>query len=291
MDISKLFGFSNSLSWCLLEGAGENVDLQVVLSSDVTKGPRDPGMHPLTQQDALEEVLHGSEAYRSNSNRHLVECTTSRERDVKSRLRLPWLRRYPVPPGCTETDDEETRRAELLVIYQAFVLELHKGVQMTQMTPNQEYSLIHLQILEDLQTLQVDQGSGCIIEFPLRAVSKVYRIVKCEDRWLSAGGNGSTPMPPLPLTQNEHIVVVEFMKRKLAFVFGSITEAANFLTCMELLVYRAQECADEASSWKSSKPKEISPMFSRYPGKAGVLPADTSNTIAKTVIDPLKPPL
>lgn len=53
----------------------------------------------------------------------------------------------------------------------------------------EEYSDIHCQISEDLQTLKnlghlvsalclrIDQGSGCIIEFQLTAVSKVCLIL------------------------------------------------------------------------------------------------------------------
>merc|ERR1719229_2160907 len=100
---------------------------------------------------------------------------------------------------------------------------------MTQLTSNQDYSDIHCQVLEDLQTLKVDQGSGSIIEFPLSAVSKVYRIVKNDDKWYSAGSlTGPTPVPPLPLANAEHIVVVEFMRRKLAFVFNDMAAAQRF---------------------------------------------------------------
>mmetsp|Transcript_73037 Transcript_73037/g.236396 ORF Transcript_73037/g.236396 Transcript_73037/m.236396 type:complete len:194 (+) Transcript_73037:311-892(+) len=120
---------------------------------------------------------------------------------------------------------------------------------MTQLTSNQDYSDIHCQILEDLQTLKIDQGSGCIIEFPLGAVSKVYRIVKNDDKWFSAGTlTGPAPMPPLPLSSAEHIVVVEFMRRKLAFVFSEIKVAQRFLMCIELLIRRAQEVRDEAEA-------------------------------------------
>merc|ERR1740122_111825 len=180
------------------------------------------------------------------------------------------MRRYPVPPSCTADDPEEWRRRELLQIYQEFTLDLHKGIHMTQLTSNQDYSDIHCQILEDLQTLKVDQGSGCIIEFPLTAVSKVYRIVKNDDKWYSAGSlTGPTPVPPLPLANAEHIVVVEFMRRKLAFVFNDMAAAQRFLMCMELLIRRAQETRDEdAGGWNSARPKgepsAIAPMFSGY---------------------------
>lgn len=193
---------------------------------------------------------------------------TPRQRNFKERIKLPKLRRYPVPPGCSSDDPEEQRREELLRVYQEFVLDLHKGIHMTQLTSNQDYSDIHCQILEDLQTLKVDQGSGCIIEFPLSAVSKVYRIVKNDDKWYSAGSlTGPTPMPPLPLSNAEHIVVVEFMRRKLAFVFSDMGAAQRFLMCIELLIRRAQESRSEVDTvgfGKKPKPdgSKIAPMFS-----------------------------
>jgi hypothetical protein len=170
---------------------------------------------------------------------------------------------------CSADDPEDLRRQELLRVYQDFVIELHKGLHMTQLTSHQDYSDIHCQILEDLQTLNVDQGNGCIIEFPLSAVSKVYRIVKNDDKWYSAGSlNGPTPMPPLPLSNAEHIVVVEFMRRKLAFVFNEIEAAQRFLMCMELLIRRASECRQEQDAWRnlSSHKKgngQMSHMFSK----------------------------
>merc|ERR1712038_1779535 len=130
-----------------------------------------------------------------------------------------------------------------------------------------DYSEIHCQILEDLQTLKVDEGSGCIIEFPLGAVSKVYRIVKNDDRWHSAAEmTGSASMPP---SNAEHIVVIEFMRRKLAFVFGEMSAAQSFLMCIELLIRRAQESKHGAHplSFRSPPSNEtttIAPMFSGY---------------------------
>merc|ERR1711862_1019273 len=97
-----------------------------------------------------------------------------------------------------------------------------------------------------------------IIEFPLTAVSKVYRIVKNDDKWYSAGSlNGPTPMPPLPLANAEHIVVVEFMRRKLAFVFNEIVAAQSFLMCMELLIRRAQECRSDVKQRKGGGKGQI----------------------------------
>jgi len=220
-------------------GAGGEVKV-VQLSSDVMDFHVLPPVHLLTRQDSFDTTVTPGSSRKSEKARTLP--MTPRQQNFKDRVRLPVLRRYPIPPGCSPDDPDEQRQNELLRMYQEFVLDLHKGVHMTQLTSNQDYSDIHCQILEDLQTLKVDQGSGCIIEFPLSAVSKVYRIIKNDDKWYSAGSlNGPTPMPPLPLSNAEHIVVVEFMRRKLAFVFTEIIAAQGFLTCMELLIRRAQE--------------------------------------------------
>jgi len=186
---------------------------------------------------------------------------TSRQQSLRERIRLPKLRRYPVPVGCSPDDPEELRREELLSCFQDFVMELHQGVHMTQLTANQEYSDIHCQVFENLQTLKVDQGSGCMIEFPLAAVSKVYRIVKNDDKWL-----GHSSIAPLPLPTNpEHIVVVEFMRRKLAFVFHDIKIAQRFLMCMELLARRAQEYQGDADTAGCQAPRQgvagMAPLF------------------------------
>lgn len=179
-------------------------------------------------------------------------------------IRLPSMGRYPLPLSCNPEDPEEDRRAELLRVYQDFVMELHDGVHMIQLTPQQHYADVHCQVSEDLQTLKVDQGSGCIIEFPLTAVSKVYRVVKNDDKWYGAGSlMGPTPMPPLPLSNAEHIVVMEFMRRKLALIFPDMGAAQNFLMCIDLMVRRSQECgpATVGSVFSVASSEHVSPVL------------------------------
>eukprot|EP00450_Noctiluca_scintillans_P001972 CAMPEP_0194496390 /NCGR_PEP_ID=MMETSP0253-20130528/13679_1 /TAXON_ID=2966 /ORGANISM="Noctiluca scintillans" /LENGTH=268 /DNA_ID=CAMNT_0039337779 /DNA_START=164 /DNA_END=970 /DNA_ORIENTATION=+ len=182
---------------------------------------------------------------------------TPRQKTFEERIRLPNMKRYPLPPNCSMDDPEDMRRIELMRLYREFVLDMHSGVHMTQLTANQEYSDIHCQIFEDMQTLKVDQGSGCIIEFPLCAVSKVYRIVKNDDRWFNA--NSPRPMTPCAISSAEHIVVVEFVRRKLAFVLSEIPEAQGFLVCMELLIRRARECRAESQQVQSKRAKRPEP--------------------------------
>jgi len=122
-------------------------------------------------------------------------------------------------------------------MYQEFTLDLHTGMYLTQLTSNRDYSDIHCQLMEDMLTLKLDQSNGRIIEFPLTGVSKVYRIVKNDDKWYSAG----SAVPGFGGGNTEHIVVVEFMRRKLAFVFKELQVSQRFLMCMELLIRRAQQ--------------------------------------------------
>lgn len=237
------------------EGVAAEVKV-VQLSSDVLEAQVVQPVHLLTRQDSFDMTITPRANYKGERPRSVP--VTPRQRSFKDRVQLPRMRRYPVPPSCVPEDTDERRLQELLKVYQEFVLDLHKGIHMTQLTATQDYSDIHCQILEDLQTLKVDQGSGCIIEFPLSAVSKVYRIVKNDDRWYSAGSlTGPTPMPPLPLSNAEHIVVVEFMRRKLAFVFSDIITAQSFLMCMELLIRRAQECRLDGGTLNAARANAV----------------------------------
>lgn len=243
-------------------------ELKVIsLTSDVMEAQLVQPVHLLTRQDSfdLTAALGTDPKGLQYPEKRKTNLITPRQKSFKDRLRLPQMRRYPVPPHCSPDDAEDYKRTELLRMYQEFGLDLHKGVHMTQLTANQDYSDIHCQILEDLQTLKVDQGSGCIIEFPLCAVSKVYRIVKNEDKWYSA----ASPSAALPLSNAKHIVVVEFVRRKLAFVLAEIVSAQCFLLCMELLIRRARECrahAEQAANIANRKKEPIDsgpPVFVR----------------------------
>eukprot|EP00930_Biecheleria_cincta_P081255 TRINITY_DN7006_c0_g1_i1.p1 TRINITY_DN7006_c0_g1~~TRINITY_DN7006_c0_g1_i1.p1 ORF type:complete len:282 (-),score=49.52 TRINITY_DN7006_c0_g1_i1:65-910(-) len=172
-----------------------------------------------------------------NLGKQSSEPFTPRQKDLKAQLQLPSLQTYPIPPNSSADEKEEVRTEKLLAMYHDFALDLHTGMYLTQLTSNRDYSDIHCQLMEDLTTLKLDQSNGRIIEFPLTNVSKVYRIVKNDDKWYSAG----TPLPNATPANTEQIVVVEFMRRKLAFVFKDLQTSQRFLICMELLIRRAQQ--------------------------------------------------
>jgi len=249
-------------------------DLKVVhLSSDVLECHPAQPVHLLTQQDPFDMLLTPRVGFKSDAPAPQSKFATPRQRSLRERIWLPQLRRYPIPPNCTADDPEDVRRDELLAAYQDFVMDLHKGIHLTQLNSNQDYSEIHCQILEDLQTLKVDQGNGSIIEFPLGAVSKVYRIIKNDGKWYSTGSSmGPSPMPPLPLSNAEHIVVIEFMRRKLPFVFSDIKAAQRFLMFIELLIRRAQEGRREAEAPRPPRSAASSDRLRSSPGPSGFGP-------------------
>merc|ERR1712187_129737 len=172
----------------------------------------------------------------TDRNGYGKSCGTYRERRLRERLQLPVLHQSPVPPHCPPDEPQESRAEKLLGFFQEFAMELHSGVHLNQLTSNNDYCDIHCQLMDDLQTLKLDQSNGHIIEFPLTGVSKIYRIIKSTDGgWYNATSSAG-------LTGGvEHIVVVEFMRRKLAFVFEELEIAQRFLMCMELLIRRAQQ--------------------------------------------------
>jgi len=161
---------------------------------------------------------------------------TPRQRELSTEVELPELPVYPILKGKVYASEEE-RKLDMLTIFKQFVLELHAGKYLTQLTSTSDYSEIHCQLMDDLRTLKLDQRDGRIIEFPLNAVSKVYRIVKNEDRWYTSSEEDDEVPTSNP---TDHIVVVEFMRRKLAFVHDSMEASQQFLMCIEFLIRKAQ---------------------------------------------------
>jgi len=205
----------------------------------LTTEPAQSARHLLTAGDSFDITFTPRPigGFTNFSNNSRSTPMTPRQRNLKDQMELPSLHTYPVPPNCSPDDAEEVRKDKLLEMYQEFALDLHTGMYLTQLTSNRDYSDIHCQLMEDMTTLKLDQSNGRIIEFPLTNVSKVYRIVKNDDKWYSAG----TPLPSASPLNTEQIVVVEFMRRKLAFVFKELQVAQRFLICMELLIRRSQQ--------------------------------------------------
>lgn len=81
--------------------------------------------------------------------------------------------------------------------------------------------------MDDLTTIKLDDGNGKIIVFPLPAVSTVSR------------GLRKTQRVP------EHLVIMEFMRRKLKFAFMSEQDTELFATCMKLIISKAGNCPEQ----------------------------------------------
>merc|ERR1712113_34752 len=154
--------------------------------------------------------------------------------------------KYPIPPNCIPDERPEHQKERLLQVYREFAVELHAGMQLKQLVSNREYSSVHCQLMEDLVTLKLDQNNGCIIEFPLTNVSRVYRVVKCgRDTW-----------NPISLYQEEASssgdgAVVEFSRRKLTLIFEETEDSRRFVTCMGLLVRAVQERQQQLQAVKT----------------------------------------
>lgn len=213
---------------------GTHTELQVYLSTDTEDKRNFKNLNFGT--DSLDITFQQQKSLPSSATSKSA-AITPRQKGLKDDLELPFLHTYPLPPTCSVDESEDERHEKLLDMYQTFALELHTGMYLTQLTSNRDYSDIHCQLMEDMQTLKLDQSSGRIIEFPLTGVSKVYRLVKNDEKWYSAG----THLPDATPENTEHIVVVEFMRRKLAFVFKELFVSQRFLVCMDLLVRRAQQ--------------------------------------------------
>jgi len=233
---SGLWSLLSLFPFCYVaSNASTGSETKVVhLRSDVPEGPLPKPAHDLGEHDTIDTTLGPTRTRRGAEH----SVMTPRQHCFKEGVQLPKLLRYPSLPKdfmvVEDENGEQQEREVLLKLFQEFALDMHRGRYLTQLGSNQDYSVIHCQVMDDLQTLKVDQGNGCIIEFPLTGVSKVYRIVKTDERLLSNSASVTTP-------NIEHIVVVEFTRRKLAFVFAEVAEAQRFLICMELLIRRAQE--------------------------------------------------
>eukprot|EP00439_Symbiodinium_sp_Y106_P072279 s2181_g13.t1 len=186
------------------EQTSVNGEMKVVqLTSDVLETRLAHPVHLLTEQDSFDVTVSPRAGAMGEWTRQLQ--MTPRQHDFRDRIQLPRLLRYPLPPDALPDEPEDKRRATLLRVFQAHTTWFRrwlmpranrkKDVRDSHVDSPIFYSIMksqstgegsHALVLFD----RIDQGSGCIIEFPLSAVSKVYRIVKNDDRWFSAGTQG-----------------------------------------------------------------------------------------------------
>lgn len=203
---------------------GSSKNEEVLLDSSATESaPFQKRLQLITRKDSF-DITFGERK---------PTPVTPRQRELYDQIQLPHLTEVPAVPGCPVDATEEEKRARLLEAFRDFVLDLHSGMYLTHLTSSREYQEIHCQVLDDLITLNLNQSNGRIIEFPLLGVTKVYRIVRKDEHWYQMVS--SVPMP------QDHLIVVEFSRRKLAFVFKDLPTSQRFLVCIELLIRVAQQ--------------------------------------------------
>mmetsp|Transcript_36733 Transcript_36733/g.104541 ORF Transcript_36733/g.104541 Transcript_36733/m.104541 type:complete len:273 (-) Transcript_36733:121-939(-) len=222
------------LGCCSCSGCEHNGDGQVHVSVD--KLSENARRHSLTRGDSLDVTFSSRPFGELAGSDAPGRPLTQRQKSLRDQLKLPHLAIYPSPPNAGAGETEDEKRVKLLEMYRDFVLDLHMGMYLTQLTSSRDYSDIHCQLMQDMLTLKLDQANGRIIEFPLCNVSKMYRIVKSDERWCTASN-----APADGANNSEQIVVVEFLRRKLAFVFRELEVSQRFLICFELLIRRAQQ--------------------------------------------------
>jgi len=165
----------------------------------------------------------------------LLQKLTARQRHIHSNVTIPEYDEYPSPPGIPDAKEysEEEKKGMLNEMYKSFIVQLHRGVVLRQLVSAKDCSEIHCQLLDDFATLKLDQNCGRLIEFPLSAISKVYVVIRQSFK------NKVLVVTPLGLPVLEHVVVVDFSKRKLAFLFSEAIKAETFRLCMEMMAKQA----------------------------------------------------
>jgi len=225
-NMQSLFGwtFCRNNGKCCRNNGFDDSEVLLTLSSD--HADLVPMRSAVSRADSLDVTFTPRSVCTTTAARSATP-TTPRQRSLKDSLELPLLDEYPMPPDGGCEDDEGARRQKLLQMYREFAMDLHTGMHLTQLSGNMGRSTIHCQLMDDLQTFKIDQANGRIVEFPLAGVSRVFRTAL-------KGEIADT-------ARADHIVVVAFDHRQLAFVFWESLECARFLMSIELLIRRAQQ--------------------------------------------------
>mmetsp|Transcript_33411 Transcript_33411/g.92299 ORF Transcript_33411/g.92299 Transcript_33411/m.92299 type:complete len:268 (-) Transcript_33411:85-888(-) len=221
-----------------LDNHAQQSELLVDLSTDVLDHPqmRHHIQHPCSHDIGF--APRATSALRPVNGAEMP--TTLSAQHFRDTIELPVLQKYPLPPNCSPDEPYENRVEILRTFFQEFAVELFTGVTLTQLTAGNLHCQSHCQLLSDGETLKLDQSNGHIVEFPLAGVCKVYRVAKSNDRFFSG------EITPAGGRRIEHIIVLDYMRRKLAFVFDEVQIAQRFFICMELLVRRAQQLQNAA---------------------------------------------
>eukprot|EP00811_Abedinium_folium_P021924 NODE_3114_length_2090_cov_10.816098.p1 GENE.NODE_3114_length_2090_cov_10.816098~~NODE_3114_length_2090_cov_10.816098.p1 ORF type:complete len:532 (-),score=162.01 NODE_3114_length_2090_cov_10.816098:379-1974(-) len=154
---------------------------------------------------------------------------------ILQRLGLPPLPTYAGPALVNSDVPKDIQQAVVVQMYQDFVVDLHAGLVLTQMTSDHGYCDMHCQLMDDLCTLKFDQRNGRIVEIPLTVVWKLEIVMSHDNQWYRVGRFGPSKPPPLA----EYVIIMEFMRQMLVFVFKTFKDARRFMVFLELLIRRA----------------------------------------------------
>eukprot|EP00916_Digyalum_oweni_P015786 GHVL01025933.1.p1 GENE.GHVL01025933.1~~GHVL01025933.1.p1 ORF type:complete len:203 (+),score=46.21 GHVL01025933.1:33-611(+) len=183
--------------------------------------------------------------FKDTEKKENINNLTPRQIQLHNKIQLPKCDQYPLPPGVSrnQINDPTEEKRLLLEAFRDFVLELNKGMILSQLSSNRECSDIHCQLYKNLDILKFDQNNGRIVEFPLRNIIKLYEISKSsvDLRWHTSREDAFHDRIQQSDKQTEHVVVVEFTKRKLAFVFRDPILADKFLITLQLLYLLNEE--------------------------------------------------
>ena len=236
-----------------------------------------------------------------HSNSLLSRNATQKQLRLVQALDLPEMALYPTPPGARFSDPEDVRKQILLDFYRCFALDMHRGLSLHQLVStgpgprgaevSENLAEVHVQLLDTLNAVKIDEHDGNLVEFPLRCVTTVYRLVRAGPA--PAGPSRATPRGAAPVLpefgrggggsdevggfggggydsrsfsaaaaqhgcsttppQHAHLAVLEFRNRKLAFSFREMQEAQRFVLCLELLIRRAKQ------QWAKTRPPPATP--------------------------------
>jgi len=154
--------------------------------------------------------------------------------DWQDYLELPLMDTFPSDASI------KLQQEELLKSCREFAIKWQAGSSLKQIISNDTCLDSHVQLMEDLMAVRIDQSSGLVIEFPLRNVSKVYRMVKYKKWWRSPNVKFVMEEHVKKLAQHVVIIEVEDVKHgkhtKIAFAFPTPEESLNFSNCFSLLL-------------------------------------------------------
>eukprot|EP00811_Abedinium_folium_P002166 NODE_11986_length_1253_cov_4.432504.p1 GENE.NODE_11986_length_1253_cov_4.432504~~NODE_11986_length_1253_cov_4.432504.p1 ORF type:complete len:316 (-),score=47.88 NODE_11986_length_1253_cov_4.432504:306-1127(-) len=120
---------------------------------------------------------------------------------------FPWSKNHHETPDAIHV--------RLTELYQDFLINLCVGLHSAQLTTSEDYSDVHCQLSEDLQTFTLRLRDGRVVEFRLDGVH--------------------TMMSSHLTTYDEHIAIIESSMGRLVFLHHSREDAQRFVACMEML--------------------------------------------------------